>query len=196
MPDLHPTAGRPRAGWYSDGPCVIRACCEVLSASSLPKGCTLQGLCMVVFVADNEASHHAVSLARSLVRPARDSVHIATSVAADAGFAEAQRLLTRHTEQFELSTRLETDVLVWMCTCLYTVTSCASFLASVCKGGGELGFAQGVFLIVPNVCCRAGLCNAHRQCALFARFPFHLCHICATQCWQRLRSRKQCTQHA
>lgn len=73
----------------------------------------LQGLCIVVFVADNEASNHAASLARSLVHPARDSVHIATSIAADSGFADAQRLLTRHTEQFELSTRMKTDVLVW-----------------------------------------------------------------------------------
>eukprot|EP00891_Asterochloris_glomerata_P007584 jgi/Astpho2/7584/fgenesh1_pg.00115_%23_25_t len=71
-----------------------------------------KGLCIVVFVADNEASNHAASLARSLVHPARDSVHIATSIAADSGFADAQRLLTRHTEQFELSTRMKTDVLV------------------------------------------------------------------------------------
>ena len=106
--------------------------------------CNLQGLCIVVFVANNEASNHAVSLARSLVRPARDSVHIATSVAADAGFAEAQRLLTFHSEQFELSTRLKTDVLVRWCTLLYTVPAYAAALASVCGGSGvrgELGLA-------------------------------------------------------
>ena len=130
--------------------------------------CTLQGLCIVVFVADNEASNHAISLARSLVRPARDSVHMVTSIAADAGFAQAQRLLTRHTEQFELSTHLKTDVLVRWCTCLYTVTSCAAFLANLCSGmglRGKLGFAQVMSHLIPCICCKAvpksGLYNAH-----------------------------------
>ena len=110
-----------------------------ISSVSPSEGCNLQGLCIVVFVADNEASTHAVCLARSLVRGARDSVHIATSVAADAGFAEAQRLLTRHTEQFELSTRLKTDVLVGWSICLCAVTHVLPFLASVGGGGGGGG---------------------------------------------------------
>lgn len=58
----------------------------------------MQGLAIMVFVSDNEASMHAVNLAAALARPEIDSIQIMHACTNDAATPEAQKLMTRLTQ--------------------------------------------------------------------------------------------------
>ena len=92
--------------------CVAITGMVVLSALPLPPflcprimclcvqvtGMVVQGLSIMVFVSDNEASQHAVNLAVALARPGLDSVHVMHACTNEGSTPDAQKLMARCTQ--------------------------------------------------------------------------------------------------
>lgn len=69
-----------------------------------------QGLSIMVFVADNEASTHAVNLAVALARPEVDTIHVMHACTNDGATADAQKLMARLTQG--LGPKVNSEVMV------------------------------------------------------------------------------------
>ncbi|KAL3141324.1 hypothetical protein ABBQ32_004910 [Trebouxia sp. C0010 RCD-2024] len=69
-----------------------------------------QGLSIMVFVSDNEASQHAVNLAAALARQDVDSVHVMHACTNEGTIPDAQKLMARFTQG--LSSKINSEVMV------------------------------------------------------------------------------------
>ena len=70
----------------------------------------LQGLSIMVFISDNEASQHAVNLAVALARQDLDSVHIMHACTNEGNTPDAQKLMARCTQG--LGPNINSEVMV------------------------------------------------------------------------------------
>lgn len=70
----------------------------------------MQGLPIMVFITDNEASLHAVNTAVALARPDMDTVHVMHACTNDGGTPDAQKLMARMTPG--LASRISSEVMV------------------------------------------------------------------------------------
>ena len=61
-------------------------------------GVVVQGVSIMVFISDNEASQHAVNLAVALARQEVDSVHVMHACTNEGGTPDAQKLMARCTQ--------------------------------------------------------------------------------------------------
>ena len=84
---------------FSDRFSVTRSVVDLDHARQFLQTCLdLQGLAIMVFVTDNEASTHAVNLAVALHRPDVDTIHIMHACTNDGAAADAQKLMARLTQ--------------------------------------------------------------------------------------------------
>ena len=70
----------------------------------------VQGLSIMVFISDNEASQHAVNLAVALARQDVDSVHVMHACTDEGSTPDAQKLMARCTQG--LGTNVNSEVMV------------------------------------------------------------------------------------
>ena len=80
----------------------------------------VQGLPIMVFITENEASLHAVNLAVALVRPDIDSIHVMHACSNDGATPDAQKLMARLTQG--LGPKVNSEVMV--SHHMYCITCC------------------------------------------------------------------------
>lgn len=73
----------------------------------------MQGLAIMVFISDNEASQHAVNLAVALARQEVDSVHVMHACTNEGSTPDAQKLMARCTQG--LGPKINSEVMVRQC---------------------------------------------------------------------------------
>ena len=73
----------------------------------------VQGLSIMVFISDNEASQHAVNLAVALARKEVDSVHVMHACTNEGSTPDAQKLMARCTQG--LGSSVNSEVMVRRC---------------------------------------------------------------------------------
>ena len=86
------------------------SCCDCPDIDSCA---CVQGLAIMVFVSDNEASLHAVNLAVALARAEMDTLHIVHACANEAVIPDAQKLMGRLTQG--LGPKVNSEVTVKPC---------------------------------------------------------------------------------
>ena len=128
----------------------------------------MQGLSIMVFVADNEASQHAVNLAVALARPDVDTIHVMHACSNDGATPDAQKLMARYTQG--LGPKINSEVTV--SCCLYDITlwpesCCCVIMHSV----------QVVGMCGHNICCMLYV----SPCGIWV--VSHGCRLFADTCW-------------
>jgi len=78
----------------------------------------VQGLPIMVFITENEASLHAVNLAVALARPDVDSIHVMHACSNDGATPDAQKLMARVTQG--LGPKVNSEVMVSRHICCIT----------------------------------------------------------------------------
>lgn len=78
----------------------------------------MQGLPIMVFITENEASLHAVNLAVALARPDVDSIHVMHACSNDGATPDAQKLMARVTQG--LGPKVNSEVMVSPHICCIT----------------------------------------------------------------------------